>query len=407
MSAINVKDKKILHKLAAEWREISESKEMRELKKLWYEHNAMRGVRPMVTVESSSFCEELIPDMMECEGDNARKLERRLREGLLNAVYFKDDTVVDSFFPVTLYGWIKPFDIDVKIDRQDSSLGHHFVEQIHDLEEDFGKLKKSTFYSGRKDAQAFCDLANDSFGDILPAKLVGKCLGSCLTQDIVHIMSMETMFISMCDYPELFHKMMKMLSDDYIEFYRFCEKEKLLLPTTDSERVGQGTYAFTKELKQKDNPVSKEIWGYMDSQETVNVSPQMFGEFIFPYYSKVAEQFGLTSYGCCEPVHPFWSEYLSKLPGLRKVSISAWCDQSFMGEKLKGGKVMFHRKPAATFLGVGEELDKEAFKKDIQATMQAAKGCKVEFTQRDVYTVNRSLKKVEEYVSIVRENGVY
>jgi hypothetical protein len=218
-------------------------------------------------------------------------------------------------------------------------------------------------------------------------------------------MGMETMLFSMYDYPDLFKRLMDNLADDYIAYYRFLEKEQLLLPTTKGERVSQGTYAFTEELPDKPHPVSREIWGYMDSQETVGVSPEMYGEFVFPYYKKIAAEYGLLSYGCCEPTHPIWDKYLSTLKNLRRVSASAWCDERFMGERLRGGRVIFHRKPSPNFLGVGDAFDENGFRAHIRHTVECARGCTLEFTQRDVYTVGGNVKKVARYVEIVREES--
>ena len=35
---------------------------------------------------------------------------------------------------------------------------------------------------------------------------------------------------------------------------------------------------------------TKDLWLNMNSQETVGLSPQTFGEFIFPYYAELAKR---------------------------------------------------------------------------------------------------------------------
>ncbi|MFQ6805023.1 MAG: hypothetical protein ACLRT5_09435 [Lachnospiraceae bacterium] len=136
----------------------------------------------------------------------------------------------------------------------------------------------------------------------------------------------------------------------------------------------RGTWAFTNELPGYDEIgkrtfTPKDVWGFMDSQETVGISPQMYEEFIFPCYKKISEQYGLLSYGCCEPVHPIWDSCISKLKNLRKVSISPWCDQQFMGERLRGSRVIYQRKPSPNLLGVGEQLDEDAVRAHIDETL--------------------------------------
>ena len=148
---------------------------------------------------------------------------------------------------------------------------------------------------------------------------------------------------------------------------------------------------------------TRDVWGFMDSQETVGMSPQMYQEFIFPCYQKISQQYGLLSYGCCEPVNPIWDSCLSKLDNLRKVSISPWCDEEFMGERLAGSKVIYHRKPSPNYLGVGTSLDEDGLRASLRKTFQAARGCKLEITQRDVYTINGDIGKAKRYVDIVKE----
>ncbi len=76
-----------------------------------------------------------------------------------------------------------------------------------------------------------------------------------------------------------------------------------------------------------------DMWGFGESQETTQVSPSMFEEFIFPYQLPILERFGLNCYGCCEPLNKRWY-LIKKIPRLRRVSISPWADLHDMAEKL-------------------------------------------------------------------------
>ena len=301
---------------------------------------------------------------------------------------------------------MKPWNIDVKVERAENedSLGHHFISQIHDLEKDFHKFQKSSFHLSKNSAYERIQYLNDLFGDIILAKLSGGSLYSSPTQNLVHIMSMQDMFVSMYDYPDKLLKVMDMQANDQIEFFKKLEKEGYLLPTTAEEWCCQGSYCFTDELPNKSEDLTlKDVWGYVDSQETVGVSPEMFEELIFPSYKKITQEYGLLSYGCCEPVDPIWERCISKLENLRKVSISPWCNEEYMGEQLNGKKIVFLRKPSPNFLGAGSTLDEEAVKESIKKTIMAAKGCALEFSQRDVYQINKDLGKVTRFVEIIRE----
>ena len=45
---------------------------------------------------------------------------------------------------------------------------------------------------------------------------------------------------------------------------------------------------------------------------------------------------------------PIRERCLSKLTNLRKVSSSPWCSEEYMGERLRGSKVIYHRKEVST-----------------------------------------------------------
>ena len=74
-----------------------------------------------------------------------------------------------------------------------------------------------------------------------------------------------------------------------------------------------------------------------------------------------------------------------------------------MGERLRGSKVIYQRKPSPNYLGVSPKLDEEALREHFRKTLEAAKGCKLEFTQRDVYTLHGNEEKGRRYIEILRE----
>jgi hypothetical protein len=293
-------------------------------------------------------------------------------------------------------------------DSSGREVGHKFLHPIKDLKEDLHLLKPTMYQLDREGTLKWKSFVEDIIGDILPVKVLMPPPGICLTQNVVHLMGMENMFYSMFDYPDEFHQFMQRIIEDHIGFLRWMEKEELTSLNNGNQHVPQGTFGFTKDLPRdgytgEGSVSTSHIWGYLDSQETVGVSPEMFGEFFYPYYLEGAKQYGLVNYGCCEPVHTIWEDYISKLPNLRKVSISPWCDEEYMGEALKGSNVIYHRKPSPNFVGVGKELDEEGFKEHILKTIRCAKGCKLEFSFRDVYNLEGNPDKPRRAVQIVRE----
>ena len=408
---ISKEDSQILRELAKKQLEFHHREDNQRRIREWYDHNALQGQRPMIHLEAATFQQEFLPDRLRCQGEFARQVEQQLYENFQNQELFDDDRVTPDWFGVNYDTYFRLFDIQIHVEHTEmggqESLGHHFVSVVEDLEEDYEKLKPTVFGVDKESTREKFQSISQTIGDILPVRMKMDCLYSVPTQMIVHFMSMENMMFNMYDYPELFKNMMDRVAEDTLAYYRMLEEEGLILPTVTYEGVGQGTWAFTNELPGYDQVGKRkftpgDVWGFMDSQETVGISPQMYEEFIFPCYKKISEQFGLLSYGCCEPVDPVW-DCIGSLDNLRKVSISPWCNEDIMAERLRGSHTIYHRKPSPNFLGVNPELDEDAFRAHIRKTLQTARGCHVEITQRDVYTIHHNEDKARRYVAIIRE----
>lgn len=400
-------DRERLRTLAAHQLEISNSPKNLERTELWKRHNAYKGERPVIHIEVGTFAQEVINPMLQCTDSYARTIEYQLIHNFVNLEYFDDDMVVPPYFQTGYDAYFDLFGhkINESIIKSDdgTELGHHFDHIIGDLAEDFDKVcSKSKFGVNKESTMKKVEMLNDIFGDILPVKLVCGCLYAVPTQKVVHMMGMENMLYSIYDYPDEFKQMMNGIADAYIDYFKYLESENVLLQNHSYESLAQGSLCFWDEPKKQGNIKTTDLWGFMDSQETVGMSPEMFREFIFPCYKRIAELFGRMSYGCCEPVSAFWDN-IKTLPNLKKVSISPWCDEEYMAENLRGSGIIYHRKPSPNFLGVGTTLDEDAFRAHIEKTVKTARGCKLEIAQRDVYTINRDINKVRRYVEIIRE----
>lgn len=412
-------DREYLRNLAKRQAELAALPIMKEREADWYKHNDLIGGRPMITFETWTCEQDLLPPL-QCTSDVARQIELQLVRAVLSHDLIGDDKVVPSFFGVGWHAWMVLFDTRVdRVHAEDSSggqLGHQFVHPIKDLAKDLEHLKPTVHSFDKEATLRWKAFLHDVMGDILPIKITMGSLSASLSQHAVHLMGMENMMFSMVDCPDEFIRFMSMITDAYIDHWEWLENNELLVPNSGNDWLGQGSYGFTKSLPQafdgtagkvevegKDKVKVNQVWGYMDSQETVGISPAMFGEFFFPSYEKAAQRLGLLSYGCCEPVHSIWTDYIGKLSNLRKVSISAWCDEQFMGEALAGSKTIFHRKPSPMFIGVGKELDEVAYRQHILATLTAAKNCKLEFSFRDIYNLGGDPEKPRRAVQIIRE----
>ena len=402
------KDIRRLRYLAEHQAQLAASEKNQERIALWKRHNACRGERPVIHIEVGTFARQVITPQLQCTDPFARALEYQLIGSCVNLETFDDDLVVPPFFKMCYDTDFRLFGHtirqDVLMDEDGTELGHRFEHIIGDLEADFDKILSPTVFSADKASTlARKERIEDIFGDILPVQIVSDCLYAVPTQRIVHLMGLENMIYSIYDYPELFRQMIDRVADSYVAYFRHLEAEGLLHQNHGFEWLGQGSLCFWEEAEKPGPARTTDLWGFLDSQETVGMSPGMFHEFIFPAYEKIAVLFGRLSYGCCEPVHTLWED-IRKLPNLKKVSISPWCDEEFMAAQLRGKSIIYHRKPSPNFLGLDRQLDEDAFRAHIEKTLHTAAGCHLEITQRDVYTIHNNPDKVKRYVQIIRQS---
>ena len=282
---ISDSDKLILREIAKKQLELANRESNRQRIQEWYKHNALQGEKPMIHLEMGTFAQEIIPPLLKCGGAFARQVETSLYCNFLNQELFDDDRVTPDYYPVEYDTYFELFGIQIHVDHtQDASgkesLGHHFESIIEDLEDDYEKLKPSRYGVDLGTTEQKRKAVEEAIGDILPVKMQMSCLYSVPTQMIVHFMSMENMMFAMYDYPDLFKEMMNRIADDTLAYYKMLEEKRLILPTTSFEGVGQGTWSFNTELPgwdewEKRPFTPKDVWGFMDSQETVGISPDM------------------------------------------------------------------------------------------------------------------------------------
>ncbi len=389
-------EKEYLKELGKRYQELAAGPVMAERAKFWLRHNDGDKNCSPVIIEVDSFLSDLLPPHR-CEDPFHRELEQLMLTEIVRAEEVGDDRVIPEKLELPMHIRFRHLVYTPKIAHA-SEYGFHPEPVILDIEQDLAKLKRSVWSYDPADDRERLERANE----ILPAELSNQKLRWLLvyTKYVVDMMGMEPYFFAMFDSPEKVHELMEFLRTDLEDYVLWQEKEGLLTPNNGNHYVGSGSYGFTGTLSGE--PVLRQMWGNMNSQESVSISPEMFGEFVYPYYEKTARLFGKVYWGCCEPVDKIWDDYISRLPNLAKVSISAWCDEEVMGEKLKDSPVIYSRKPSPNFVGVPEVFDEEAFAAHIRKTARAARDCNVEIIMRDIYTLKGDRKRAKRAVDIAR-----
>ena len=406
-------DRQYLRELAKYQLELANLPGMQERSAIWTAHNDLKGKRPLVTVENRTFAPEIQPPPYCCE-PVARMIEQKLLGVICGYLYTQDDRVVPDFYSLVPMVDFKIFGFDRiehrSVNTNERKIGYSLEHGITDLDRQVHELNPSVFVFDDNLFESEKQMALEIFGDLLPVLVQCPPIGCFITKHLVDLMRMEKMMIAFYDSPDEMHLLIQKIEEEYNRYYNYLEDNHFLMPNNENILVKMGTIGYTEQLPgRKDlhgrKPLMKDLWGHLNSQETSQISPAMFNEFFLDSYIRIAGKFGLYTYGCCEPVDRLWDNGLDRLPkGLRKLSISAWCNEEFMGERLRESNIIYHRKPSAVFIGgPSRHLDEDAFRDYMKKTILAARGGKLEISMRDIYVLNGDLSKPSRAVKITRE----
>jgi hypothetical protein len=400
-------DREILRSLAARWAELAALPVMAERKRQWTALKDLRAERPMVLFETWTIEDYVAEAELECRSELARRAERRMREVIRQAQEIGDDYVVEPSFPIFWEISHDGYGVDLRaehaVDSQGGDVAYQYNYPIR-TPEDVAKLRPRTWTVDRALTQEHAEQAAAAFGDILPVVLKGTSgHWAALTQELFKLIGNDRLMLWTYDAPDALHRIMAYLRDDRIAYFRWMEREGLLGLNNGWDIVGSGSPGYTTALPQPDydgHVRARDLWAWMESQETTVISPRMFKQFFLPYMADVSREFGLIYYGCCEPVHDRWDAIISAIPHVRAVSISPWCDMRLMAEKV-GQNVVLSRKPKPWPIS-GETPDWDALAQDIDETLAAMGGCNLEIIYRDVYRIGGDRDRLRRWAELVR-----
>lgn len=402
---IEKKDREILKKLALKILNIAQKDIEKEKKDLWYAHNSLKDVRPLILTDVENGWNEIITERdLECSGSLARRWEVVLRKEIFWGNSIKDDKPVEPIFELGYTYKESSLGVSEEYHGGKSGGSYTWSAPIKNLD-DLSKLHFSNIKIDYKTTLHAFSIANDIFKDILNVRIRNSWWWSWgLTYDAVKLIGLQNLLIYFYDNPELLHKVMEFIRDNGLNKLDFLEKSHLLSLNNNSSYVGSGGTGYSRELPKEDIFTSGiktgDLWGFCESQETGQVSPQMFEEFVFQYQLPFLKRFGLNCYGCCEPLDKRW-HIVKKAPNLRRVSVSAWADPIKMAEFL-ANKYVYSYKPNPAELAV-PDINEDSIRSKIKNILNITKGCVLEIIMKDNHTLGKNPKNIINWTRIVRE----
>ncbi len=375
-----------------------------EKRNLWLEHNSLKPTRPLIFCDPENSWHEIIPpESLVCQGEIARGWEFHLRREIFWARQMQDDRVIQPYFDIAHYHLEPDWGAhETRIGGEDRS-AYRWESPINS-EADLAMLHPPLIAIDFAATRRLADLANEIIGDLLSVRIKTIwwwTLG--MTWPLANLRGLERIMYDMVDHPDFLHRLMTLLRDGTAQMLDALEQSGLLYLNTEGTYVGSGGFGWTDELPAPDftgHVRTKDMWGFAESQETVGVSPRMFGEFIFPYQLSLLERFGLNCYGCCEPIDKRWP-YIKQIPNLRRVSISPWSNRAKMAELLSSNYI-YSLKPIPTNLAM-PAFDEDLVRSQLEQDLRAARGCCLEIIMKDNNTIQNDPHRVVRWVQIARE----
>lgn len=403
----NKNDTEILRRLASRVREISELPIMREREKHWTALNDLRSKKPLVLVSPEGAWKEIDKLLkLKCADETARGFELSLRRKIYHHEQIGDDLVIDNFFNIGWRTLNTGFGVELKNDVSGVDGGaYKHIAPITDITEGLKKLHFREISVDRDATHELVEKTEKTFGDILNVRIHGGHFWTTgLTITAIAMIGLEELMLYMFDAPDELKALMKFLSDEMANYMNQLEKLEILSYNNENEMIGSGNWGLTSGLPSYKSPVKgpikfKDLWGFCESQETVGVSPEMFGEFIFPYQKPLIERFGLSYYGCCEPVENRF-DYLRDIKNLRCISVSPWSNIEKCAE-VYGRNYVLCRKPNPGLVCV--DFAEDAIRQEFRETLKAASNLNLMFILKDTHTISNQPERFSRWVTIARE----
>lgn len=405
--SMSEEDKAVLRALAERVAEIADGPRMAEVRGLWTRLNMLKKTRPLVFCDPENGWNEVITEaQMQCKGKLARRWEMDLRKEIFWGEEMQDDKPVEPYFDVPYTVPPDDWGMAAVYHRTEDQGSCVWDAPLVDYATDLEKLHSPRVEVDWETTNGCLAIAKDVFGGILTVRLKGIWWWSLgLTWPAATLRGLTGVLCDFIDHPHELKRLLEIISQGHLDKLDYLESNNLLSLNNDGTYVGSGGYGFTEELPQRDHDGhvrTADMWGFTESQETVHVSPRMYEEFVFPYERPIMDRFGLTCYGCCEPLHLRW-HVVKRHHNLRRVSCSPWADLEKMAEFLED-KYVLSMKPNPAPIST-PQIDEHAIRESLKKSLEITKGCLVEVIMKDNHTIGKRPENVVRWCRIAKEEA--
>lgn len=399
-------DRDILRSLAGRIAEIAALPVHEKTRAEWRRTNALKVGKPMISIIQQPWNELwAVDDELELQTTDqfCRDIEWGLRCTLYQWDHMRGDMVIDPVYYTPLVIHDSGFGItsDAQTIQQGDKGGiyaYGYHQQINE-EKDVEKIKDPVLSLDMEATDQNVEKLSYIFGDILPVKPIGVLHYWFAPWDaLVQWWEVQQVLMDIVVRPELVHLAMDRLVNAYLARLRQWRELNVLAQTDGNYGVGSGGFGFTDELPKPgfdpNHVRTQDQWGCATAQIFSSVSPAMHEEFALQYERRWLENFGLTYYGCCEPLHEKL-DVLASIPNLRKISMSPWADLDIAVPKINGKYVLSLKPSPAVF--ATDEWNPTQAEANLVDALEKTKGHPTEIILKDISTVRNDPKRLWEW----------
>ena len=405
-------DKVVLRRLASEVAEIAALPVHREKARLWEKLNDLHSERPMVWINEICWHEMNVEDELTLRTTHpwAREQEQELRRTLYQWRHLPGDMIVNDYLlcPLAIhstdFGIIEDVDV-VRTDAASDVVSRHFNVQIRDLA-DLEKIRMPVVTYDPQATELRYQAMGEVYAGILPVRKQGQTHIWYTPWDyLIRWWGIEQAMLDLIERPELVHAAVERMVDAWsVELDQFVQQNLLALDANNT-RIGSGGYGYTSQLPGNDfdpqHVKPHNMWGCSNAQIFSEVSPQMHWEFAVEHDRRWLARWGLVYYGCCEPLDQK-IDILRRIPNLRKISASPWCNEKRLIEKV-GADYVLSRKPSPAIFA-GDGWHPEQAREEMSGFLEKTRGqCHVELIMKDISTVRYQPQRLWEWARIAME----
>ena len=410
------KQKEILRELAGKVAEISALPIQAKTEKAWKGLNGLKPERPMFMIDQLPWGQLNRDGELDCKCEDwlLRSYEWQLRETLYRWEHIQDDRVVNAEIRVPKSISNTGYGVSIEEERIAGEAGtaadsHDYKDVLKD-EADLAKIKTPVISEDKAVSAQWLDMTQDIFGGIMRVTQGGAYTYGHVWDIISTWHGVEECMYDILDRPEFIHKILEKMFGLF--HHAMDEYERLGLIDVGQPLI-HCTGAYSDEIPgfngeseaelDKLRYSAKNAWTMGAAQLFSMVSPEVHDEFEIAYHIKWYERFGLGYYGCCEPLDRK-IHVISKLPNVRKISMSTWVDME-RGSEAMAGRYVFSRKPNPAFLANDTAWLPELVRKDLEDACAAAQKYNnpCELILKDVSTVGGKPERLWEWAKIAAE----